>query len=216
MQRIVTRFFSTSLLLVLFSSCVFAASDEYVKKYGAQNFTINQDALKYEIPERGLYKVIPRLKDSAVWTQFAVPEKTGATFKEWQIEAVVKDSDGAGAGVAIWFSDRGYAFYLFPDGGGYLRCFEGKKATWSSEVRVRNFAYPARLALYLDPNGSVIAKLDDKVCATCLFEVDLNKSAQEDVTSASFVTHSEKNRSGLAAYFESMEIRGWNKRKPSQ
>ena len=62
MQRIVTRFFSTSLLLVLFSSCVFAASDEYVKKYGTQNFTINQDALKYEIPERGLYKVIPRFQ----------------------------------------------------------------------------------------------------------------------------------------------------------
>ena len=134
---------------------------------------------------------------------------------QWEVTAVVADSDSTGAGVGLWSGDNGYVFYLFPQGDGFFRYVEGKKAIWTAEIRTWNFSYPVRMTIVRDPNGSVIAKVNDIIVASRLFNADLAAPAPDKVTSVSFVTISSAKSAGHPVFYESLEARAWGERRSS-
>lgn len=206
----------TCVLVSLTIACpVFAAINaapgttaRYEHVFDAKDFKIGQDALKYEMPESGMFKIMPRLLDSYVFTRFDLAEDVQLR-KEWAVTATVYNSESPAAGVGLWNGDKGHAFYVFPDGGGRFQYFEGNKTTWTSDVKVINFSYPARIALERDPNGNFIARVNGVVVAVRIFEVDLKKPKLSPITAVSFVTHSTPKRAGAPAYFEKLEVSAW-------
>lgn len=205
---------SCALLLLFVTGTVFAAVPEsetsarYEHVFGEKDFKLGQDGLKYEMPESGMFKIMPRLQDSYVFTRFNLPDEVFSR-KEWIVTAVVYNSESPAAGVGFWNGDKGYAFYVFPDGNSRFQYFEGNKAAWSSEGKVVNFAYPARISLERDPNGNFLARVNGIVVAARIFEADLKKPKLTPVTAVSFVTHSTPKKAGAAAYFEKLEVTAW-------
>lgn len=202
-------------LIPLFAFCpAFAATPEsgvsarYERVFGAQDFKVGQDGLKYEMPESGMLKVMPRLQDSYVFTRFNLPDDVFLR-KEWIVTAIVYNSESPATGVGLWNGDKGHAFYVFPDGSSRFQYFDGNKVTWTSEVRVVNFAYPARISLERDPNGNLVARVNGVIVAVRIFEVDLKKPKLTPVTAVSFVTHSTPKKAGASAYFEKLEVSAW-------
>jgi hypothetical protein len=179
----------------------------FERSFGAGDFKTTQDALKYEIPENGRCKVIPRSRNGVVWTRFALPEDSWK-YKEWSVTASVNSSEGSGAGVGMWNDDEGCTLTIFPDGRGVMQYYEGRRATWSAEVRVANFAYPARISLERDINGSVIGRVNTAIVAVKLEPADLKKTELPPVKSVSFSTHAPA-AAGRGAVYDGIDVRAW-------
>ena len=208
-----------SLFLICFCASIAPAdgaeqsSPGWQQKFTVKDFKFNQNALRYEIPEGSLYKIMPRLRDSMASTHFQVP-LNASSLLQWEVTATVADSDNTGAGVGLWSGDnQGYVFYLFPQGDGFIRYVDGKKAIWTAEIFVRNFSYPARMTIVRDPNGSVVAKVNDIIVALRQYDADLTAAAPDKITSVSFVTISSPKAAGFPAYYESLEARAWGERR---
>ncbi len=200
------------LVLVLFcSSCLLAAdpatvtAERFKRSFDVKDFTLNQDGLKYEVPENAGYKIIPRLKNTEVWTNFPIPAEA-KSYLEWTVTAIVRASEGPAAGVALWGENSGFALYVYPDGRGLFRQYEEKKPVWTQEFSIRNFAYPANLTIWRDKNGSIVAKVDDFVVAVHLLDVDVRKAKTTEVTSVSFATHATDGKSGTSASYERLDV----------
>ena len=208
------------LALVLFgSSCLFAADpaavtgERFKRSFDTKDFRLNQDGLKYEVPENAAYKIIPRLKNAEIWTHFPIPAEAGS-YLEWIVTAIVRASDGPAAGVALWGESNGFALYVYPDGRGFLRQYEGKKSVGTKEFTVQNFAYPANLTIWRDANGSIVAKVDDVVVAVHLLDVDVQTPKTTGVTSVSFATIASGAANGKnGVSYERLDVEGWGKRK---
>jgi hypothetical protein len=182
--------------------------DRFERVFGIGDFKVTQDAAKYEIPENGMYKIMPRSKNTAVWTQFPLPESAWR-YREWLVTASVNSSEGAGAGVGAWGDEGGYALMLFPDGRGTMRYYEGRKATWSVDFKAANFAFPAKVSLSRDSNGSVIGRVNDVAAAVRLIPVDLKKTVLPMVKSVSFATLSSASSDRSGAVYESLGVQAW-------
>ena len=186
-------------------------------KFTAPDFKFNQSALRYEIPEGNTYKITPRLNDSFVSTHYQVPA-SASNLQQWEVSATVLDSDSPGAGVGLWSGESGYVFYIFPGGDGFLRYIEGKKAYWTADIRTKNFSYPARITIVREPNGNILAKINDMTVAVRLYDLDFTSGENdrsEKITSVSFATHSARRTAGIAAVYESLEVRAWGERLSS-
>lgn len=184
-----------------------SASERYVRSYSIRDFKLNQDSLKYEVPENAAYRITPRLKKTEVLTSFGVPQESQG-YLEWVATAIVRGSDGPAAGIGLWGAGDGYVLYLFPDGSGAMRQYQDKKSVWSKEIKIANFAYPANLTLWRDANGSVIAKVDGVVVAARLFDVDVKAPKTPKITSVSFVTRSSEKVGG-SVFYEKLDIEAW-------
>lgn len=207
------------LVLLAFASVACAAdvapvAERYARSYGFADFKLNQDSMKYEVPENAAYRIMPRLKRTEIWTGFAVPQES-QEYLEWVVTAVVRASDGPAPGVGIWSESDGHVLCIFPDGTGALRQYEGKKSVWSKEIKIENFSYPANLTLWRDANGSIIAKVDGIVVAAKLLDVDIQKPQTPKVTSICFATRSATAKAEGSAYYEKLDIEGWGKRNLS-
>lgn len=189
------------------------SSGRYEHLFDAKSFKIGQDALKYEMPEGNMFKIMPRLLDSAVFTRFDLPE-AAQSYKEWVVTATVYTSESPAAGVGLWNGDKGHIFYVYPDGGGRLEYLEGTKAVWNAQVKLKNFTYPAKLSIERDPGGNILARVNGIIVATRLFDVDLKKPKLTGITSVSFVTHSTTKRAGAGAWFESLGVLAWGEGDP--
>jgi hypothetical protein len=101
----------------------------------------------------------------------------------------------------MWYDDGGYVLLFFPDGSGFMRYYDGKSVAWSVEVKAANFAWPARLSLVRDINGSVTGRVDDAIVGARLLPVDLKRLALPNVKSLSFATQNlPGSNSGYALY----------------
>jgi hypothetical protein len=185
-----------------------AGAERFERSFGIGDFKVNQDALKYETPENGMYKITPRAGGAVVWTSFALPESAWR-FKEWTVTAVVNSSERSGAGVGLWSGENCYALFLYPDGRGVMRYYEGKKAIWGTEVRVANFAYPVRVSLSRDANGSMLGLVNGAVVATRLFAADLKRTNIPAVTSVSFATLSQAKPENASVLYEKLDVEAW-------
>lgn len=182
-----------------------SGGDRFERTFDASGFRIGQDALKYELSEGGMFKIMPRLANSVVFTRFDVQD--GArSFKEWIVTASVYNSESPASGVALWSGDNGHVFCVFPDGGARLQYYEGTKVTWSMESSVKNFSYPAKISIERDPGGSILARVNGVIVGARLFAVDLAKQNLPDITAVSFATRSTKNRAGSPAWYESLNV----------
>ena len=216
MKKIFACLAIVTALLSSFPHAAFAADapgqpERYKRSFVFKDFRMNQDAVRYEVPENGAYKIMPRLKNIAVWTNFQVPTADQAKL-EWSVNAVVRSSEGSAAGVGLWMGDNGYCFYLYPDGKGSLQHYEGKKSVWRSNVEIKNFRYPASVRLRRDANGSILAEVDGMVAAVRLLAIDIKEPKLSNVTSVSFATHSPASlpaRGSAAAIYERLEVEGW-------
>lgn len=179
--------------------------ERYRRVFGAEDFKIGQDALKYERPDSGMFKIMPRLQDSAVFTRFNIPDET-ALCKEWLVSATVYSSESPAAGVGLWNGDKGYVFYVFPNGRSRFEYREGNNTTWVSEAAVSGFAFPSKISIERDAGGSVIARVNGVIVSARVLEVNLKKAKPEAITAVSFVTRSTPDKSGAAAYFEKLEV----------
>lgn len=164
-----------------------ANADSWSAIIDRRNFVHNQDSIKYELPENSGYRIIPRLKNTEVWTRYAVAAAAGDLL-EWDVTTSVISSDGPAAGVALWGDDDGYALYLFPDGRGSFKQHAGKKAVWTNDFTVQNFSYPADLTIHRDKNGSMIASVNGSVVAIRLLEYDVSAPKSTPVREVSFAT----------------------------
>jgi hypothetical protein len=204
-------FFCVTACLLAHGAAVSAAVSEKQERFsyriGADNFTVTRDAVKLESPENGMFKIMPRVRNSIAWTQFPLPESAWRQ-REWAVTAGVFSSAGAGAGVGMWGDDGGYALILFPDGRGFMRYYEGKNAVWSDEVKTANFSWPARLSLARDTNGSVIGRVNGAIVGVRLLGVDLKKRALPMIKSVSFATQASGTDGGYALY-ESLDVEAW-------
>ncbi len=183
-----------------------AQQDTYRYTFGQNDFRVNQDGKKYQVPENGAYKVVPRIAEIPVWTYFQIPEAEQMR-KVWIATATVRSSDGPAGGVGIGDAKSEYAFCVYPDGSGSLSHYAGRRRTWAQNVHIQNFSYPALLTLWRDENGNVIAMVNGTVVATRLFEIDMKKPKAEKVTHAFFATHAP-TRAGTAIYYESLHLEG--------
>jgi hypothetical protein len=206
------------LSIVLFaSSCLFAADatapqdERFKRSFDIKDFRLNQDGMKYEVPENAAYRIIPRLKNTEIWSGFPVPSEA-KSYLEWVVTAIVRGSDGPAAGVALWGESDGFALYVYPDGKGVLRQYENRKSVWTKEFSIENFAFPANLTIWRDANGSVIAKVDGVVVAMKLLDVDVSKPKTTEVTSVSFATRATAGKTGVSATYEKLDVEGWGTR----
>jgi hypothetical protein len=174
----------------------------------ARNFTVTRDAVKLEAPQDGMLRVAPRARGSVVWTHFPLPEESRG-HREWIVTASVGASAGAGGGVGMWYDDGGYVLLLFPDGNGYMRYYDGKSVLWSAEVKAANFAWPARLSLVRDVNGSVTGRVDDAIVGARLLPVDLKRRALPKVKSLSFVTQNLPGTNSGYALYEKLDAEAY-------
>ena len=182
-----------------------APDARFERSFGTADFKVNQDALKYETPEGGMYKVTPRMGNAVVWTRFALPESAWR-FKEWTATAVVNSSERSGAGVGLWSGENCYVLFIYPDGHGAMRYYEGKKTVWGAEVKVANFAYPAQVSLRRDSNGSMLGMVNGAVAASRLFAVDLKKTGIPTVTAVSFATFSQAKPDNASVIYEKLDV----------
>jgi hypothetical protein len=207
-------------ILLFTSSCLFAAdaaapqSEQFKRSFGIKDFRLNQDGMKFEVPENAAYRISPRLRNTEVWSGFPVPSEA-KSYIEWIVTATVRGSDGPAAGVALWGESDGFALYVYPDGKGLLRQYENRKAVWTKEFSIENFAFPADLSIWRDANGSVIAKVDGIVVALKLLDADMRKPKTTDVTSVSFATRATGGKTGGAAVYEKLDVEGWGTRDVS-
>jgi hypothetical protein len=193
---------------VVFASDVPGAQERFELSFGQGDFRVTQDAVRYELPENGMYKIIPRSRNSMVWTQFPLPENA-SRYKEWTVTANVNSSEGAGAGVGVWYDDGGYMLLFFPDGRGLMRYYEGKSVGWSSEIKVANFAFPAKVSITRDVNGSMIGRVNEAIVAVRLVGVDLKKTKLPMVKSVSFATLSQGQSGTGSATYERLDVQAW-------
>jgi hypothetical protein len=211
--RIAVFFCAIACLLAIVATAAAAAPNvsetqgRFSYRIGADNFTVTRDAVKLESSENGMFKIMPRIRNSIAWTQFPLPESAWRQ-KEWVVTAGVSSSVGTGAGVGMWGDDGGYTLVLFPDGRGFMRYYEGKNAVWSAEVKAANFSWPARLSLVRDTNGSVIGRVNGAIVGVRLLGVDLKKRALPMIKSVSFATQASGTDGGYALY-ESLDVEAW-------
>jgi hypothetical protein len=182
-----------------------APEERFERSFGTSDFKVNQDALKYETPENGMYKVTPRVGNAVVWTRFALPESAWR-FKEWTATAVVNSAERSGAGVGLWSGENCYVLFIYPSGQGVMRYYEGKKTTWGAEVKIANFAYPARVSLRRDSNGSMLGMVNEAVVATRLFAADLKRANIPTVTAVSFATFSQAKPDNASVLYEKLDV----------
>jgi hypothetical protein len=180
----------------------------YSRTFGAADFRTNQDALKYEIPENGRYKIIPRSTNSTVATQFQLPEDAWR-YREWVVTANVSSSEMAGAGVSVWNDEGGCALLIFPDGSGFMRYYAGRDAAWTAEIKIANFSYPARISLARDANGSMLGRVNDIIVAARIVPLDLKNMKPSLIKSVAFSTSSTAGRGKSAAFYESLDVQAW-------
>jgi hypothetical protein len=186
-----------------------SAGVEYT--FGASDFMLNRDAVKEEARDNELCRVTPRLANSMVFSHFALPEGEQGRV-EWTVTASVAESKGSAAGVGLWSADNGYVLCAYPDGSCFLRSYEGKKISWSQDVKVIGFEYPADLTIQVDVNGSVLGKVDNViVAAMVVVSADLKKKSSPQMTSVSFVTNSPNDRAGAPVYYKSLSARASGK-----
>jgi hypothetical protein len=203
--------------LLLASGAAFAAASDvpgngrFTHSFGPESFAVTRDAVKLEAPQDGMFKVAPRNRNNVVWTRFQLPD-TAWRHREWSVTALVNSSSSAGGGVGAWYDDGGYVLLLFPDGQGFMRYYEGKSVAWSAEVKVANFAWPARLSLARDVNGSIIGRVNDAVIGARLVPVDLKRRALPMVKSVSFVTQATSGSGSGYALYERLDVEAWDAR----
>ncbi|GHV28689.1 hypothetical protein FACS1894167_06420 [Synergistales bacterium] len=177
----------------------------FERSFAGGDFMTNRDATKYEQPENGLYRITPRAKNISLWTRFALPDEV-SRYKDWTVTASVNSAEGTGAGAAIIYGDNSYVLLIFPDGRGSLKYYEGKKETWKADFSVRNFAFPVRLSISRDANGSVIGSVNGIFATSLISEPDLKKTGLPAVTGAAFFTQSPGNTSGSGALYERLDV----------
>ncbi|MDR1965846.1 MAG: hypothetical protein LBQ36_03985 [Synergistaceae bacterium] len=180
--------------------------DGFDHTFGPSSFKMNRDAVKEETVENGLFKVVPRLTGSTVFSRFALPEYGQGRF-EWTATASVSGSRGSAAGVGLWNADDGYVFCVYPDGSSFLRRYERNSVSWSQAAKISGFSFPANLTIWIDANGSVLAMTNGVVVAAKLADIDLKKKASERMTSASFVTASPPGNAAMSAHYRSLRVR---------
>lgn len=208
-------FFSVAAIALATSVSLSAASDatggegRFRHSFGADNFAVTRDAVKLEAPQDGMFKIAPRGRNNAVWTYFQLPDDA-RRHREWSVTALVNSSSGAGGGVGMWYDDGGYVLLLFPDGQGFMRYYEGKRVAWSAEVKAANFAWPARLSLVRDANGSVVGRVNDAVIGARLIAVDLKRRALPLVKSVSFATQAISGSGSGYALYERLDVDAWD------
>jgi hypothetical protein len=185
-----------------------AAEERFKRSFGTGDFKVNRDALKHETPENGMYKVTPRVGNAVVWTRFALPEDAWR-FKEWIATAVVNSSEGSGTGVGLWSGENCCVLFMYPDGRGVMRYYEGKKTVWGTEVKTANFSYPARISLFRDSNGSMLGMINGAVVASRLLAVDLKKTNIPKVTAVSFATFSRAKPEKASVLYERLDVEAW-------
>lgn len=189
------------------------SSARYEQLFDQKNFKLGQDGVKFELPESGMLKVMPRLSDTAVFTRFDLPQEA-QLYKEWIATASVYTSESPASGVGLWNGDKGHVFYVYPDGSGRLEYLEGIKTEWDTAVKLKNFTYPAQISIERDAGGNIVARVNDIIVAARIFEVDLKKPKLPVVTAVSFVTHSTTKRADAAVWFESLKVRSWGAADP--
>ncbi|MDR3321794.1 MAG: hypothetical protein LBS93_05035 [Synergistaceae bacterium] len=180
----------------------------YSRSFGTADFRTNQDALKYEIPENGRYKIIPRSRNSTVSTRFPIPDNAWG-YREWIVTAKVSSAEGAGAGVEVRNDEGGYALLLFPDGSGSMRYYAGKSAVWAAEIKVAGFSLPARISLTRDVNGSMLGKVNDVIVAARILPLDLKNIDPPPIKSVAFCTSSPAGRGSAEAVYEGLDVQAW-------
>jgi hypothetical protein len=185
-------------------------SGEYSHTFGAADYKMNRDGVKEEIPVNGTCRITPRLPDMGVLTHFQVPEGE-QTLAEWSVTASVLSSDGPAAGVALWSGGSGCVLSFYPDGRGYLRGYKGREVSWSQDISVRGFSFPADITLERDANGSVLGRVNGIIAAARVLDVNLKKPSGDRVTTVSFATRSTKERPGAAATYGTLEVNGWGR-----
>ena len=212
--RIAFFFCVTACLLAGGASGVWAASGEaaaqerFRHRIGAESFTVTRDAVKLETPENGMFKVMPRVRNSIAWTYFPLPESAWRQ-RECVVTASVNSSSGAGGGVGMWGDDGGYVLLMFPEGHGFMRYYKGKSAVWSVDVNAVNFSWPAQLSLALDTNGSVVGRVNGAIASVRLQGLDLKKKALPMIKSVSFATQASSSANAGYALYESLDIEAW-------
>lgn len=218
MDRMKSICFSCVLFAFLLLPLCVSANDVAVPQprfehtYTMSDFRANRDAVKYEIPENGIYKIVPRTKNTGLWTHFLLPD-AARNYAEWAVTANVRASEGPAVGVGLWNGDDGYALFVFPDGNGFFNCYEKKKPVWTDAFVVANLAFPARVTIERDANGSMMARINGTVVSARLLDVDYKKPKATGVTSVSFATHSQKTVAGYPALYESLYVQGWGARE---
>lgn len=188
------------------AACAADLSDTYYFSFDYRSFTLNKDGIRYEMPENSSYRVIPRLKGTEVWTRFQIPNEV-KTLLNWSATAVVKSSDGPSAGVALICESERSSLTIAPDGSGAMKVFDDTKVIWSSRFQVKNFAFPANLALLRDANGSFTAYVDGRLVAASIREYDVKTPKTSPITSAAFVTESLASDPGKAGVlYEKLDV----------
>ncbi|MDR1885376.1 MAG: hypothetical protein LBQ56_03815 [Synergistaceae bacterium] len=185
-----------------------SAEERYRSVFTARDFGMNRDAVKNEIPENGAYRISSRVPNADIWTSFAIPDEE-QTYAEWVVTARVRGSEGPASGVGLRSEEGSYALCAYPDGVGQLAYFvDGRKSEWTSDFKIKNFAYPVNMSLWRDANGSVIARVNGVVVAARLAEPDLKGKRPGRVVSVFFATRS-KDGSGASAIYETIAVEGW-------
>jgi hypothetical protein len=202
-----------TVLVLVMPGAAFSADGQNVSAgryrgvYTAKDFRMNRDAVKSEIPENDAYRIVPRVANADIWTAFPIPDDE-QSYAEWVVTARLKGSSGPATGVGMQTEKGEYVVCVYPDGRGTLGFFEGKRAGWTSDFTMKNFAYPANISLWRDINGSVIARVNGAVVAVRLFAVDLAGLRHDRVTSVFFATRS-RGGSGEYALYEAIAVEGW-------
>ena len=179
--------------------------------YTAKDFRENRDAVKSEIPDDGAYRIVPRIANADIRTNFPIPEGEQA-YSEWVVTARLRSSKGPAAGVGMTTGAGDYAAYVYPDGRGALWYSDGEKSEWTSDFTIKNFAFPANISLWRDANWSVILRVNGAVAAVRLVTIDLKVSETSPVKSVFFATRS-KDSSGAFAVYEAIAVEGWGTRR---
>lgn len=178
----------------------------YERVYDSRDFKLNQDSIKYEVPENGAYKIIPRMKNADVWTRFVVPDDA-SKLADWSATAIVLGVDGASAGIAYFGDTAAAVLTVAPGGAGVLREISGRKTVWKQEFKIENFAYPANLTLRRDGNGSFIAEVDGRYVAARLMPVAVGEMKAWPVRSVSFATRTDGERKNAYVSYERLEVK---------
>lgn len=182
--------------------------DVYAHTFGAADYRMNRDGVREETPVNETYRITPRLPNSNILTHFQVPSDK-QSFPEWSVTASVLSSEGPAAGVALWSGTNGYVLSFYPDGRGYLRGYKGRDVSWSQDISLKSFAYPASITLERDANGSVLGKVNGIIVAAHVLDVNLKRTSGDRVTTVSFATRSTKENPGGSATYGALGVRGW-------
>lgn len=192
--------------LVALCGSASAAEISYRAEHDASNFRYNQDSIRYEAPDSGAFRISPRLKNTDVWTRFAVPSDQ-AKLTEWRATAHIRGSDGPAVGVALVGAEASISLIVFPDGRGALRTHEGRRVAQETEFTITGMTFPAAAMIWRDGNGSAVAVINDAIVASIVSGADFSSPKTFDVEAAAFVTVSDGSSSDRAsAFYEKLTV----------